>query len=218
MYAYLFYGAMCLVILEMLLVTSPLMFLGLGLVGIILTGGLCIYGGLDLLGLALLATYASVFLFLSVLAMCMGGAWTIGGWSRWGSGVFVGGVLLLGVLLFYSTTIDPLTRAPTFIWQDHYKTMGSWGTSIITLIHIFFMRLFALEATLLNFYILVGLMACLAVVGLILPLGGGGRATHKGKAKGGLIQNKRIAAPSASRRSWRRRNASIVREIRWSTS
>ena len=79
MAAHLFYVAMCLVLLELLFVQTPLALLGLGLGGICSVSALCIWGGLDLFGLVLLATYSSVFLFLSVIALYMGSAWELGG-------------------------------------------------------------------------------------------------------------------------------------------
>jgi hypothetical protein len=108
MYTYFFYGCVCFVLLEMTLVQSPLMFLGLGLVGIVCTCGLCVYGGLELLGLALLAAYASVFLFLSVIAVCLGQAWEVGGWTRWGGLVVPVCSGLLGGLLAHVWDAEPM--------------------------------------------------------------------------------------------------------------
>lgn len=83
---------------------------------------------------------------------------------------------------------------------------------MVTIVHMMFMRLFALESLFLNLYILFGLVACLAVLGLVVSIGGGG---YWGRARLALSQTRRIATPACSRRSWRRRNSSVVRELVW---
>ena len=100
------------------------------------------------------------------------------------------------------------------VYQDYFSAVRGWGLTSMTLVHMFFMRLFALEATFLNFYVLVGLMVCLGILGLVLVWSGGGRAYRRGVASRGLGQGRRLAAPQMSRRSWRRRNATLSREVR----
>lgn len=82
----------------------------------------------------------------------------------------------------------------------------------MTLVHMFFTRVFILEALLLNVYIFLGLVVALLILGLVATIGGGlGRSP---RLQQGLRQTRRVATPKASRRSWRRRNSSIVRELR----
>ena len=217
MYEHAYYLCMCFTLLEMALAQSPIMLIGLGLGGILFTSGLCIWGGLELFGLAIIALYASVFLFLSVVALYLGSAWDVGGWTRWGSFFLALCVFLAGALLVYVFSLEGAWQGTEVVWQDYYALADGWGVSMVTLIHMFFMRFFAFEALLLNLYVLWGLIACLAILGLISSLGGGGFSYRSGKSRDGLSQTRRVATPMSSRRSWRRRNSSLVREIRWYT-
>lgn len=98
------------------------------------------------------------------------------------------------------------------VWEDGYAALGQTCTSAMTLVHMFFTRVFILEALLLNVYIFLGLVVALLILGLVATIGGGlGRSP---RLQQGLRQTRRVATPKASRRSWRRRNSSIVRELR----
>lgn len=70
----LYFLGMSVVVAELVLAQSLLTVVGLGLVGVILTCALCIMWGLELFGLAVMMTYSSVFLFLSIFAVYLGGA------------------------------------------------------------------------------------------------------------------------------------------------
>lgn len=212
----LYFFGMSFVLAEMVLAQSLLAIVGLGLVGVVFTCILCIMSGLELFGLAVLMTYSSVFLFLSIFAVYLGGAWSAGGRARWGGVLAL--ALAAGVAGFFVFALGAQSGwcGLEVVWEDGYAALNQVCTSAMTLVHMFFTRVFVLEALLLNVYILLGLVVALLILGLVVTIGGGlGRGLRLGH---GLRQTRRLATPKSSRRSWRRRNSSIVREIKWLTA
>lgn len=192
----------------------PLAILASALIALISIAGLALWHDLDLFGVALLAIYSSVFIFLSLLSLYFVAPSHTPAAAPASSSL----ALLIGALVcfagagFFSADPSPIF----FTWQDLFGSMGDEGTQTVLFTHVLFYRLCSWETLLLNAYLLLGVIVGVCCLGLV----GGDRGGFKrrlwqafGRASRGLwaLKNWRLRGASRQRRQARHKNSSFVR-------
>jgi hypothetical protein len=161
------------VCLELLRVQFVSLHLALVLSSILIVTCLLLCAELELLGLLVLATYASVFIALALLALHFGPFWlrateglssavTPRGLLFFGSFALIGGLAVLQG----STPSSPMSNAglAVFLWQDLSLDLRVRVGSFVGVTHWLFFRLFVLETLGLNLYLFLGLVVALALL------------------------------------------------------
>lgn len=161
---------------------------------------------LDLLATLLAATYGSVLVCLSLVQTHLEGF--PGSATAPGRG---NGPLLsaLGVVVWIgagSVAVRVENGAPVAIglFVDLVGGQGDWMEQVISAFHVFFYKIAAFEAVLLNVFLLLALLASLSLLNLLGEASSGqGGAVMRGAARVRLIRS--------FRRAVRRKNSSQVR-------
>lgn len=161
------------VCLELLRVQFVSLHLALVLSSILVVTCLLLCAELELLGLLILATYASVFIALALLALHFGPFW-LRATEGLSSTVTPRGLLFFGAftvagglaILQGSAPSNPTSNAglAVFLWQDLSLDLRVRVGSFVGVTHWLFFRLFVLETLGLNLYLFLGLVAALALL------------------------------------------------------
>ena len=188
---------------ELALATSAASILGAGGV-LILTGcAWLVRLDLDLLAFLLAATYSSVLVCLSLVQTNMEGYPGLASLPSPRNLFFSGdlAVCLLAGGVFVGTQKDP---AFIYFFSDLYQGDGDWFEQVIGAFHLFFYRTASFEALLLNIFLLLALVASLAILTNAGALSGGSESAA-------LRGVSRIRLVRSFRRQVRRKNASQIR-------
>lgn len=190
------------IVVELAGITSVAWALGLLISLLMVCGGLCFCGELDLIGSALLGLYSSVFVFLLLLALYFG---SLFGQARpkplvWGSGV-IAFVAAASVLMGQGRSNAGV------VWHDAYALSGDLGFQVVSVMHALCYRLFVVETFMLNFYLFLALVASMLFLGLA-QTGGGPLGPNVGPTG---VRNWRLRLIAKSRRQARRRNSGLIR-------
>lgn len=158
---------------------------------------------LDLLAILLGATYGSVLVCLSLVQSSLESypglaAHPLRATKTLSADLSV--TLVFGGLALASEGVAPFSTALTDLPQGE----GDWVELVIGVFHIFFYKVAAFEAFLLNIFLLLALVASLAIMGLI-SIGPGSNPSHVAQ---GLS---RIRLLRSFRRQVRRKNTSQLR-------
>jgi hypothetical protein len=204
---------------ELLQVSYVTLHLALTLSSIL--GVVCLLLGaeLELLGLVILATYASVFIALALLALHFGPFWLRA------AGVGAPGstrtLLLLGCLggVGIVGTVGPVGGSQlswvSVLWYDISTDLACRLGGYVGLTHWLFFRLFVIETLGLNLYLFVGLVVALALLAFRfswLDAAGWLQASLRGRRASQPIPGDRIRLAAKFRRQTRRTNSTRLRQ------
>jgi len=161
---------------------------------------------LDLLAFLIAATYSSVLVCLSLVQSNLEGYPGSSSLPSARSTLFVGDLF---VLFLFGVTALGSKEDPAFllILTDFPQGEGDWLEQVVGVFHLFFYKTAAFEALLLNLFLLLALIASLAVATTLSSLYGGG----EGLALRGVS---RIRLVRSFRRQVRRKNSSQIRSAK----
>jgi hypothetical protein len=161
---------------------------------------------LDLLAFLLAATYSSVLVCLSLVQSNLEGYPGLSALPSSRPTLLVSDGL---VFLAFSTTLVNSEGDAAFLglFNDFGQGEGDWLEQVIGVFHLFFYRTATFEAVLLNLFLLLALVASLAVLtSLGSNFGGAAHAAVRGAYRVRLVRS--------FRRQIRRKNSSQVRSAR----
>ena len=198
-----FFWLLILAFCELSLAASTASLLGSGGVLILASCAWLTRFDLDLLAFLLAATYSSVLVCLSLVQSNLEGYPGVSALPSSKTTFFVSDVF---VFVVFGTTLTGARGDVAFlnVFSDFGQGQGDWFEQVIGVFHLFFYRTATFEAVLLNLFLLLALVASLAVItGLCSGVGG---------AEGGALRGvSRIRLVRSFRRQVRRKNSSQIR-------
>lgn len=198
-----FFWLLVLAFCELSLSSSTSSMLGSGGVLILASCAWLTRFDLDLLAFLLAATYSSVLVCLSLVQSNLEGYPGSAAAPSSRSTLFIGD---LSILFLFGASLLGSRENPSFLnlFTDLWQGDGDWVEQVIGVFHLFFYRTAAFEAVLLNLFLLLALIASLAIATcLASPYAGSDSQALKGSSRIRLVRS--------FRRQVRRKNASQVR-------
>lgn len=201
-----FFWLLILALCELSLSTSTASLLGSGGVLILASCAWLTRFDLDLLAFLLAATYSSVLVCLSLVQSNLEGYPGSAALPSSKTTFFISDAL---VFIVFGTVLLGSKADVAFVnfFNDLPQGEGDWFEQVIGVFHLFFYRTAAFEAVLLNLFLLLALIASLAV---ITSLGSGAGGAESPSLRG----VSRIRLVRSFRRQVRRKNSSQIRSAK----
>jgi hypothetical protein len=201
-----FFWLLVLALCELSLSTSTASLLGSGGVLILASCAWLTRFDLDLLAFLLAATYSSVLVCLSLVQSNLEGYPGTAALPSSRGNFFVSDAL---VVVAFGTVFVGSEGDVSFVsfFNDLGQGEGDWFEQVVAAFHLFFYRTASFEAVLLNLFLLLALIASLAVATSL----GSGAGGLEGPALGGVS---RVRLVRAFRRQVRRKNSSQIRSAK----
>lgn len=201
-----FFWLLVLALFELSLSASTASMLGSGGVLILSLCAWLVRFDLDLLAFLLAATYSSVLVCLSLVQSNLEGYPGSAALPSSRATFFVSDSFVF--LVFFTTAVGSRGSAPFFsLFTDLSQGEGDWLEQVIGVFHLFFYQVATFEALLLNLFLLLALVASLAVLTSLNALSG---STEGLAIRGGS----RIRLVRSFRRQVRRKNSSQIRSAK----